>query len=84
VRACGGSSWSAAAASGSGVSAAYSGRLDRLGLPTEARGVLVQRGGESLLLEIEAPVAKTAFVARLHERWVSEVAQAGAAMLRGR
>jgi len=84
VRACGGSSWSAAAASGSGVSAAYSGRLDRLGLPTEAHGVLLQRGGESLLLEIEAPVAKTAFVARLHERWVSEVAQAGAALRRGR
>ncbi|HSD65791.1 MAG TPA: trypsin-like peptidase domain-containing protein [Vicinamibacteria bacterium] len=84
VRACGGSSWSAAAASGNGVSAAYSGRLDRLGSATEARGVLVQRGGESLLLEIEAPVAKTAFVDRLHERWVSEVARAGAAMLRGR
>ena len=35
--------------------AGYAGRFDRLGVPIEARGVLVQREGESLLLEIEAP-----------------------------
>jgi hypothetical protein len=70
VRACGGSSWSAAATSAGAASAAYSGRFDRLGVPVEARGVLVRREDESLLLELDAPAAKVAFVADLHERWV--------------
>ncbi len=62
VRACG------------GRADGYTGRFDRLGVPVEARGVLVQREGESLLLEIEAPVSKMPLVAELHDRWVREVA----------
>ncbi|HEX9186471.1 MAG TPA: hypothetical protein VGB87_05340, partial [Vicinamibacteria bacterium] len=77
VRACGGSSGSAAATSTGEVPAAYSGRFDRLGVPVEARGVLVPREDESLLLEIEAPVAKAAFVAELGERWLRETRRAG-------
>jgi hypothetical protein len=45
-------------------------------VPIEARGVLVEREGESLLLELEAPVAKLPFVAELYDRWVREVAGA--------
>jgi hypothetical protein len=76
VRACGGSSRSAAAASTDGGPAAYSGRFARLGLPIEARGILVHREGEDLLLEVEAPVAKLPFVQGLFERWVREADRA--------
>jgi len=47
--------------------------FERLGVPIGARGVLVTRAGESLLLELEAPVAKLAIVEGLYERWVREV-----------
>ena len=63
VRACGGSA------------EGYLGRFSRLGVPIEARGTLVQREGETLLLELEAPVAKAAFLAELYDRWVREEAQ---------
>jgi hypothetical protein len=56
-----------------GVTGSYSGQFDRLGVPTEALGVLVERDGESLLLELEAPVAKAPFVEGLYDRWVREV-----------
>ena len=52
----------------------YALRFARLGVPIEARGVLVSREGESLLLELEAPVAKLPIVEGLYERWVREVA----------
>jgi hypothetical protein len=63
VRACG------------GRADGYAGRFDRLGVAIEARGALVQREGETLLLELEAPASKAAFAAGLYERWVHEVAQ---------
>jgi hypothetical protein len=72
VRACGGSSLVSAASLG-GARASYLGRFDRLGVPIEARGVLVEREGESLVLELEAPVAKLPFVENLYGRWVHEV-----------
>jgi hypothetical protein len=62
VRACG------------GASDGYAGRFDRLGMPIEARGVLVPREGETLLLELEAPAAKRPFVEEIFDRWVREVA----------
>ena len=54
----------------------YALRFARLGVPIEARGVLVVREGESLLLELEAPVAKLEVVEGLYDRWVREVAAA--------
>jgi len=59
-----------------GASASYASQFNYLGVPTEARGVLLEREGESLLLEMEAPVAKVAFVEKLYDRWVREVGQA--------
>jgi S1-C subfamily serine protease len=50
----------------------YSAQFNRLGVPTEALGVLVQREGETLLLEMEAPVSKVEFVEKLYDRWVRE------------
>ena len=52
----------------------YALRFARLGVPIEARGILVSREGETLLLELEAPVAKLPIVEGLYERWVREVA----------
>ncbi len=52
----------------------YALRFERLGVPIEARGILVSREGESLLLELEAPVAKVPIVEDLYEAWVREVA----------
>jgi hypothetical protein len=54
--------------------AQYALRFERLGVPIEARGVLVSREGESLLLELEAPVPKLPIVEGLYARWVREVA----------
>ena len=73
VRACGGSGGSWGGAPGLG-GAGYAVRFARLGVPIEVRGVLVEREGESLLLETEAPVAKLPIVEGLYERWVREVA----------
>ena len=73
VRACG-----QGGGAGSGASAAgetrYARRFERLGVPIEARARLVQRGAESLLLELEAPVAKLPIVEGLYDRWVRAVA----------
>jgi hypothetical protein len=52
-----------------GDAAGYAGRFERLGLAMEARGALVEREGETLLLELEAPAAKRPFVEELFERW---------------
>jgi hypothetical protein len=70
VRACGATSGGPAG----GTPAGYAGRFDRLGLPIDVRGVLVQREGGSLLLEVEAPVTKLPFVEGLYDRWVREIA----------
>jgi S1-C subfamily serine protease len=75
VRACGGPSGGTATARETEAPASYAGRLDRLGVPIEARGSLVQRPGESLLLELEVPAAKLAFAVELYDRWVREVAR---------
>jgi S1-C subfamily serine protease len=72
VRACGSPSGAPRDAPANGPSAAYSGRFERVGLPVEVRGVVVEGRGESLLLEMEAPVAKAPFVAELYARWVAE------------
>jgi len=75
VRACG-----QGRGPGAGASAAdeprYARRFERLGVPIEVRARLVQRGAESLLLELEAPVAKLPIVEGLYDRWVREVAVA--------
>jgi hypothetical protein len=78
VRACGGPSgaWGADVA---GARAAYAGRFDRLGVPIEARAVLVKGEEESLLLEVEAPAAKLPFVEGLYGSWVREVGAAAGA-----
>jgi hypothetical protein len=75
VRTCGASSLSPAAPAGGGP-ATYAAGFDRFGVPTEARGTLVERAGETLLLELEAPVAKRAFVEGLYDGWVRAVAGA--------
>jgi hypothetical protein len=54
---------------------AYAFRVDRLGVPVAVRGVLVSREGESLLLELEAPIAKLPIVEELYANWVSRVAE---------
>lgn len=75
VRACG-----QGRGAGSGASAAgetrYARRFERLGVPIEACGLLVTRGPETLVLELEAPVAKLPIVEGLYDRWVREVAAA--------
>jgi hypothetical protein len=38
------------------------------------RGELVERGGETLLLELEAPIAKLPIVEELYAGWVEKVA----------
>jgi hypothetical protein len=73
VRACGSGTARAGETSDAGP-ARYAVRFERLGVAIEARGVLVNRGGESLLLELEAPVAKLEVVEDLYARWVRQVA----------
>ena len=48
--------------------------MDRLGVPLAVRGALVSRESETLLLELEAPVAKLPIVEELYEGWVQQVA----------
>jgi S1-C subfamily serine protease len=67
ARACGGSG---ATASG------YVRRFSRLGVDHGARGVVVLRGEETLLLEVEAPDAKMPFVRELFEAWARRIAEA--------
>ena len=73
VRACGQGEGRAAGAPAADPPR-YALRFERLGVPIEARGLLVQRGAETLLLELEAPVAKLPIVEALYDRWVREVA----------
>jgi hypothetical protein len=73
VQACGASAGRTGEATDAGK-AQYAVRFEHLGVPIEARGVLVSREGESLLLELEAPVAKLPIVEGLYARWVREVA----------
>jgi S1-C subfamily serine protease len=73
VRACGEDGGASAWGPGAGEPR-YVLRFLRLGVPIEARGVLVSRGPESLLLELEAPVAKLPIVEGLYARWVGTVA----------
>jgi hypothetical protein len=73
VEACGAAGGGRARGSTTGAPR-YARRFARLGVPIEARGVLVSRPGESFLLELEAPVAKLPLVEGLYERWVAEVA----------
>ena len=73
VEACGaGAGRGARAAGTSGPQ--YALRFARLGVPIEARGILLSREGESLLLELEGPVATMPIVEGLYDRWVREVA----------
>ena len=74
LRACGQGGGRAAGASAAGEPR-YARRFERLGVPVEARGLLVRRGAETLLLELEAPVAKLPIVEGLYDRWVGEVAE---------
>ena len=62
---------------GDGASAgdpAYAFRVDRLGVPVAVRGALVAREGETLLLELDAPIAKLPIVEELYAGWVQQVA----------
>jgi hypothetical protein len=72
LRACGQGAGRAAGPSTAEVPR-YALRFERLGVPIEARGLLVKHGSESLLLELEAPVAKLPIVEGLYERWTREV-----------
>jgi hypothetical protein len=60
-----------------GARFSYSAQFNRLGIPMEALGVLVEREGETLLLEMEAPVSKVEFVEKLYDRWTREVSATG-------
>jgi hypothetical protein len=62
-----------AASGGTAGAPSYARRFQRLGLDLTARAVLVERPGESLLLELEAPTAMLALVQGLHEQWVERV-----------
>jgi S1-C subfamily serine protease len=65
-----------AQAGGSPASAAepsYELRFDRVGVPVGVRGTLVRHGGDSVLLELEAPLVKLPRVEQLYARWVREV-----------
>jgi hypothetical protein len=53
----------------------YAYRFDRLGVAVAVRGVLLPRGASSLLLEMEAPLAKLPVVERLYARWVETIAE---------
>jgi hypothetical protein len=52
----------------------YAFRFERLGVPIETRGRLIRRGTETLLLELEAPVAKLPIVESLYGSWAREIA----------
>jgi len=77
VEACGADAGRGARAAGESRPQ-YALRFERLGVSIEARGILLRSEGESLLLELEAPVAKLPIVQLLYERWVREVAIAWA------
>lgn len=53
----------------------YGGRFERLGVPIGVWGTFVERPGEVLLLEVEAPEGKLAFVRDLYLEWRERVAE---------
>jgi V8-like Glu-specific endopeptidase len=53
---------------------AYAFRVDRLGVPVAVRGVLVTKESETLLLELDAPMAKLPIVEELYAGWIEQVA----------
>ncbi len=53
----------------------YGGRFERLGVPIGVWGTFVERPGEVLLLEVEAPEGKLAFVRDLYLEWRESVAE---------
>ncbi len=61
------------AACGARGGSSYAFRVDRLGVPVAVRGELVLRKGETLLLELEAPIAKLEVVEELYAAWVKQV-----------
>ncbi len=65
---CGGQGSMEAAA----VPASYAFRFDRLGVAMAVRGALLRREGDTLLLELEAPLAKLAGLEELLARWSRE------------
>jgi len=60
----------AASAASDGV---YEFRFDRLGVAVGVRGTLLRHDGGSVLLELEAPLAKLELAQDLYARWVREV-----------
>ena len=54
---------------------AYAGRFERFGARIGAWGTFVERDGEVLLLEAEAPEAKLPFVRDLYREWVPRAAE---------
>lgn len=61
---------------GSGATASsYDQRFRRLGVDYGAQGVFVPQGEETLLLEVEAPVAKLPFIRELFEAWARRMAE---------
>lgn len=52
----------------------YGGRFRRLGVPTGVWGAFVERPGEVLLLEVEAPEDKLPFLRDLYVEWLERVA----------
>ena len=60
----------AASAASDGV---YEFRFDRLGVAVGVRGTLLRHDGGSVLLELEAPLAKLELAEDLYARWVREV-----------
>ena len=50
--------------------AGYAFRFERLGVPVAVEAQLVRQDGDSLLLELEAPVAKLPLVEELYARWL--------------
>ena len=71
---CGAGRSGARQAGAAAVGPTYAFRLDRLGVPVAVRGVLVSREGETLLLELEAPIAKLKVVEELYAGWIRQVA----------
>ena len=61
-----------ASPAGAAPQPAYAFRVDRLGVPVAVQAVLVTQDGVSLLLELEAPVAKLPAFEALFARWVRE------------
>jgi hypothetical protein len=59
----------------SSARAAYAGRFERLGLAMGVWGTFVERPGEVLLLEAEAPEAKLPFVRDLYREWLRLIAE---------